>query len=188
MESFKIKSDIILPEEMRAELKQPLGKLLTINPNETLKNLIEKTKPPLVIFVGDFCVSEALKNGIIPDISIIDGLNLRKQTDEITIHNAKVINTKNPPAMITKNTWLMIKQIISSKLGTSKEKSEEPIVLFIDGEEDLLVFPAVLESPVKTIVVYGQPHEGVVVIKVTLIIKLKFKRLIERMKVRKNED
>ncbi|MCK5157960.1 MAG: DUF359 domain-containing protein, partial [Candidatus Heimdallarchaeota archaeon] len=64
-----------------------------------------------------------------------------------------------------------------------KKLPKEPIVLLITGEEDLLVFPAVLEAPENSFVVYGQPHEGIVLIKVTMNARFKFEKLIERMKV-----
>ena len=43
---------------------------------------------------------------------------------------------------------------------------EKPPVV-VDGEEDLLVLVAVLYAPVGGLVVYGQPGEGVVVVRVT---------------------
>ena len=45
------------------------------------------------------------------------------------------------------------------------------------------MFPAVLEAPENSFVVYGQPHEGIVLIKVTMNARFKFEKLIERMKV-----
>ncbi|HUU77607.1 MAG TPA: DUF359 domain-containing protein [candidate division Zixibacteria bacterium] len=188
LENEKIINDLFLPEEMRDELKKPLGFLLFENPTENLIRLLAEEKPSLVIFIGDYCVQEVLAKGYIPNISIIDGKNLRKSFEKITIHNAKVINTNNPPAMITTNAWITIRTIIEELVETDSNGKKEPIVLYVQGEEDLLVFPVVLESPIGTYVVYGQPHEGVVVIKVTVNVKFKFKKLIERMKVRKNED
>ena len=179
--------DYILPQEMRNELKQPLGVLLTENPTRNLIKKIKEENPPLVIFIGDYCVNEVLKEGYTPDFSIVDGKNLRKPFEYITIPNAKVINTINPPAKITASAWKTIKKTIVELIELTSNKSKEPIVLFVEGEEDLLVFPAVLESPNESFVIYGQPHEGVVVIKVTVNVKFKFEKLIERMKVSKNE-
>jgi uncharacterized protein (UPF0218 family) len=179
--SFK---EYLLPEEMRSELKEPMGELITIEPTPTLIKRIQKENPPLVILVGDFCVEDALKHGLTPDLSIMDGLNLREPYHEISIHNAKVINSNNPPAKITVESWTKIAEIIKQQIQRSEKKlPKEPIVLLIAGEEDLLVFPAVLEAPENSFVVYGQPHEGIVLIKVTLNVKFKFKKLIERMKV-----
>ncbi|MBK5114926.1 MAG: DUF359 domain-containing protein [Candidatus Heimdallarchaeota archaeon] len=180
-DSFK---EYLLPEEMRSELKEPLGELITGEPTQKLLEIIQEEHPPLIIFVGDFCVEDALKHGLVPDISIIDGKNLREQYHEISIHNAKVINSNNPPAKITVESWTKIKEAIIRQIQRKEKKlPKEPIVLLITGEEDLLVFPAVLEAPENSFVVYGQPHEGIVLIKVTLNAKFKLEKLIERMKV-----
>ncbi len=176
--------EYILPEEMRSELKEPLGELITIDPSLSLIKRIQEEQPPIVILVGDYCVEDALKHGLIPDISILDGVNLREPYHEISIHNAKVINSNNPPAKITVESWTKIIEIIEQQIQrTIEEIPKEPIVLLITGEEDLLVVPAVLEAPEGSFVVYGQPHKGIVLIKVTANAKFKFKKLIERMKV-----
>ncbi|HUT80015.1 MAG TPA: DUF359 domain-containing protein [Candidatus Bathyarchaeia archaeon] len=192
MEHFQFNDHIlklILPVELRSEMKEPMGELITINPTKELIERIRKQNPPLVVLVGDYCVKDAIKNGLIPDISIIDGKNLRKSFKKISINNAKVIKRKNPPATITIKTWQTIKELVSEQLAQQlTNKSKEPIVLLIDGEEDLLVLPITLEAPEKSFIVYGQPHEGIVIINVTANVKLKFTKLIERMQVERNEN
>jgi uncharacterized protein (UPF0218 family) len=37
----------------------------------------------------------------------------------------------------------------------------------VDGEEDLLTLVAVLYAPENAVVVYGQPYEGIVLVKVS---------------------
>jgi hypothetical protein len=37
-----------------------------------------------------------------------------------------------------------------------------PVTIVVDGEEDLAVIPLVLAAPDGAIVLYGQPHKGVV--------------------------
>ena len=180
-----IKHDFLLPFDMREELKAPIGKLITKEPTKTLIKLVEKKQPTLVVFVGDYCVHKALENNFIPNLSIIDGRNLREPFDEISIENAKIVNSTNPQATITIETWKIIREIFSELL---ENKEKQPIILYIDGEEDLLVLPVVLELPENSFVVYGQPHEGIVLINVTPNVKLKCKKLIERMKVENNED
>ena len=178
-------SDLKLPESMRDELKEPLGQLITSQPTKTLIQFIEKDHPPLVVFVGDFCVHKALEHDLVPHLSIIDGKNLREPFERITIDNAKEIKSENPAATITIEAWKKIREIIG-ELHSVKEK--QPIILYIDGEEDLLVLPVILELPVNSYVVYGQPHEGIVLIIVTPNVKFKCKKLIERMKVESDED
>jgi uncharacterized protein (UPF0218 family) len=41
-----------------------------------------------------------------------------------------------------------------------------PVTVIVDGEEDLAVIPLVIAAPNGAIVLYGQPHQGVVLRKV----------------------
>ncbi|TET75859.1 MAG: DUF359 domain-containing protein, partial [Candidatus Heimdallarchaeota archaeon] len=61
------------------------------------------------------------------------------------------------------------------------------IIIKISGEEDLLVLPAIYETPYNSKVLYGQPNEGLVVVTVTEEIKKKVKSLIQKM-VKINEN
>jgi len=183
---FKFKRTYLLPEEMRDELKEPLGELLVKEPTKTLIELVAKLQPPIVVMVGDFCFHKALQQNFTPDIAIIDGLNLREPYETIPIANAIMLKAKNPPATITKAAWQAIKKAFKRQLRKKgKRAKKKPIVLFIEGEEDLLVLPAVIEAPLQAIIAYGQPQKGLVLIKVTTNVKLKCKKLIERMKVEK---
>jgi len=51
------------------------------------------------------------------------------------------------------------------------------------GEEDLATIPAVVYAPIGSIVIYGQPKEGVVLIKVTPETKLRFAEMLRNMEV-----
>jgi uncharacterized protein (UPF0218 family) len=52
----------------------------------------------------------------------------------------------------------------------------------VDGEEDLLTLIAVLNAPEKSLVVYGQPYEGIVVVKVTAKKKAEAMEILKAMK------
>ncbi|MEA2069928.1 MAG: DUF359 domain-containing protein [Asgard group archaeon] len=177
--------NLILPEELRSELKKPIGELLEKNPTKQLLSRINRTNPPLTVFVGDYCTLEALKQGYIPNISIIDGKNLREPFRKITIPDTKIIKLKNPAGEIRKKAWLKLRKVIAiftqKKSGSNKTEPQN-VVVKTAGEEDLLVLPVVVDAPLETLIVYGQPHKGVVIIKVTLNIKLKCKKIIERMR------
>ncbi len=180
---FDSNDQINLPEGMRSELSKPMGLLITEEPTKQLLRKIEEEKPPLVIMIGDYCTLDVINHGFIPDFAIIDGLNLRKPFQEVMIPNAKIIKANNPPAEISKESWIQISEAIQEIIATKESKSKLPIILSITGEEDLLVFPVVLEAPEGAFIIYGQPHEGIVLINVTPNVKFKFKKLIERMKV-----
>ena len=53
--------------------------------------------------------------------------------------------------------WNAIKQAM---------KNREAVIL-VEGEEDLLALPAIIESPNYAFVVYGQPSQGLVVVTTT---------------------
>jgi hypothetical protein len=53
----------------------------------------------------------------------------------------------------------------------------------VDGEEDLLTLVAVLHAPEKSLVVYGQPQEGIVVVRVTKQKKEMIRRIVEAMEM-----
>ena len=51
----------------------------------------------------------------------------------------------------------------------------------MDGEEDLLAIPAILESPDNALIVYGQPSQGVVVVTASSEVKHETREMMNRM-------
>ena len=58
--------------------------------------------------------------------------------------------------------------------------------IVVDGEEDLLTLIAVLYAPENSFVIYGQPHSGIVVVKVTDQRKCQVQEFLNAMKVSKS--
>ena len=58
---------------------------------------------------------------------------------------------------------------------------ESPVRITVDGEEDLLVIPACVFAPENSFVMYGQPNEGLVIIRVTPEIKAKVQKILDSM-------
>jgi uncharacterized protein (UPF0218 family) len=54
-------------------------------------------------------------------------------------------------------------------------------VIYVEGEEDLLAIPAILESPDNAIIIYGQPSQGVVVVTASPDMKTEVKKMANRM-------
>jgi len=59
--------------------------------------------------------------------------------------------------------------------------SKEPVRIFVDGEEDLAVIPACEFAPTGSLVLYGQPREGVVAVEVTEEKRRETRELMGRM-------
>ena len=54
--------------------------------------------------------------------------------------------------------------------------------MLVDGEEDLLVLPVCLFAPENSVVMYGQPNEGLVVAEITDEVRDKVQKIVNQMK------
>jgi uncharacterized protein (UPF0218 family) len=173
-----------LPEELRKRLAKPQGKLYDgIKPEKKVVTFLKLNNPPITIAVGDICVATVIAAGFYPEISIIDNKTKRKQlltdkhsnsllTESIYNEYENKIREHNPAATIQKKSWFAVEQAINRYLS----KNEKTLIT-IEGEEDLLVIPAVIQSPNDSAVIYGQPNQGIVIIMVSKDVKKNFIKL-----------
>ncbi len=156
-------------------MKKPQGLLIEGPFKKTmkrLKELIDKEKPSAIISVGDIVSLHMIKHGIALNVIIVDNKTMRKPIQPITVDADQTLYAKNPPGAITDEAWAAIKSAIAQKGRTE---------VIVDGEEDLLTVVTVLSAPDDALVVYGQPHKGVVVIKVTKETREKMHRIVDAM-------
>ncbi len=137
-----------------------------------LKELIDKEKPSTVISVGDIVSRNMIEYGISLNVLIVDNKVMRKPIQPITVDTDQTLYAKNPPGAITDEAWAVIRSAIEQKGKTR---------VMVDGEEDLLTLVAVLSAPENALVVYGQPHRGIVVVKVTEETREKMRRIVDAM-------
>jgi uncharacterized protein (UPF0218 family) len=162
-----------LPDDLRDQLKNPLGNLISDNdPNK--ENIIKKiSTESIIITVGDRTTENLLQLDIKPQIQIVDGLEKRsKRTVPIDDTVNTNLSCRNPPGEITDESIQVIQKAFSS---------EPPVRIIIDGEEDLLVIPVCIHAPENSIVMYGQPNEGLVVVTITPEIRAKVQKILDVM-------
>ncbi|RJS76383.1 DUF359 domain-containing protein [Candidatus Bathyarchaeota archaeon] len=150
-----------LTPQLRLKLKQPLGKLIRGSFEQTMKTFkesIKEEKPPAIISVGDVVSKNLTESNFSPKLLIVDNKVMRKEIEPFQLETEKTIYTENPPGTITNEAAEAIKEAIKTNKQTK---------IVVNGEEDLLALIAILHAPENSIVVYGQPHEGIVVVKVT---------------------
>jgi GTP-dependent dephospho-CoA kinase len=155
-------------------LKTPLGKLLEGTPAETmpkLRMLIQRNKPSKITTVGDVVSRETLATGIQVGLRIVDQMTLRKNIGPFEIKAERTYKVRNPAGLITSEAWDAIKEALQHREA----------VIFVDGEEDLLAIPAILESPDNAFVVYGQPSQGLVVVTASAETKQRVREMKNRM-------
>ena len=162
-----------LPDDLRDQLKKPLGNLISDNdPNR--ENIIKKNSAEsIIITVGDRTTENMLQLGLKPQVQIIDGLEKR---DQCLVPADDTVNTKlscrNPPGEITEESIQVIQKAFSS---------EPPVRITVDGEEDLLVLPVCIFAPENSVVMYGQPSEGLVIVHITPEIHAKVQKILDAM-------
>jgi len=162
-----------LPDDLRDQLKNPLGNLVSDdNPNK--ENIIKKiSAESVIITVGDRTTENMLLLGLKPQIQIIDGLEKRSEcavpADDTIITK---LSCKNPPGEITEESIQVIQKAFSS---------EPPVRITVDGEEDLLVIPTCIFAPENSVVMYGQPNEGLVIVTITPEIRAKVQKILDVM-------
>ncbi|MGY5151922.1 MAG: GTP-dependent dephospho-CoA kinase family protein [Candidatus Nitrosopumilus sp. bin_6a] len=153
-------------------MKIPLGILLP--ESHTQKSEIQKhlTDNSYIITVGDRTTEKMIDFGLIPSLQIIDGQEKREKRESPNLINATELTVDNPAAEITPQSIDVIKKAFSMK---------SPVRIFVNGEEDLLVLPVCIHAPENAVVMYGQPHEGLVIVKITTEIRNKVQTLLDLM-------
>lgn len=163
MKASWIKTDLVLPENLRKELQKPFGELL-----KDTKSLFRNINN-LVITVGDITTKTFNEKSLGQNISVIDfKVNREKKFSNVLelgfVGDEKAFNVDNPAGFITSNLFKKIAEILNLEI-------KNKIILQINGEEDLAVLPLILLFPLNTVIYYGQPGEGIVKIEVSEEIK-----------------
>lgn len=147
-----------LPDNLRAKLKEPLGELIPGPPERSimrLKEILKSERVLKIICVGDF-VSRILSESSIPvDLSIVDNKTMRQETGSPQINSENVFRAVNLPGTLGMAAWTAISEALKKPHS----------LLIIDGEEDLLTLPAIILAPPRSLILYGQPGEGMVAVR-----------------------
>lgn len=141
-------------EEFRNELKKPIGKVYN-----DFKEIKKLGKTHRIIVIGDICTLGMLGMGIKPHLAVFDHLYMRHRLAPtmlriLELHFKKPKRYKNAPGTLSE-------KILSNAPMLLKEGG----AVLVDGEEDLTALAFILAAGKKDIIVYGQPNEGMVVVK-----------------------
>lgn len=156
-----------LPPELRSALKDPMGPIET-----DAETLLERVDGPLIA-VGDVVTYHFLEADRQPDVAVVDGRTKRREVDEEireTVTSGASLEVTNPPADVTA---ALVRALLDALAA------EKPTTILVEGEEDLAVLPAIVAAPDGATVVYGQPDEGMVRVRVTEEIRAEIRSLLE---------
>ena len=155
-------------------MKEPLGRLLLGSPAQTmwaLSSIVSQTHPRKVVAVGDIVSRETLLAGIMVNLRILDHISMRRPTAAFNLKVRKTYRVKNPAGVIMLEAWETIKRAM---------KDEEALII-VEGEEDLLALPCIVESPSDSLVLYGQPSKGLVIVDTNSEVREEARLILGRM-------
>ncbi len=143
--------NLILKKGCREKLRKPLGKLV-----KDRQELLKELKNKEIIVVGDKVTQTLLKLGLKPKLAVVDYKIKRKEIKyNYKQKFKKVLFAENKVGTISAQAMEKIKESLKYK----------NCLLEIEGEEDLLVLPVILELE-NGIVCYGQPDRGIIVVEI----------------------
>lgn len=167
---------LLLTSQLRATLKRPLGILVRGDFVETakrLKNMVAEEDFPNIIAVGDTVSKNLVRSGFVPKLLIVDNKSKRRSVKPAKLPTDRTVYVINPRGTITEEAETAVEEAL---------KNDKSTKIVVDGEEDLLTLVAVVHASERSYVIYGQPNEGIVVIKVTAGKKAEVARILESMK------
>lgn len=146
-----------LPERLRAELAEPLGRVFTAGEvqGEDFMEIVRRAA--MVVTVGDRVTETLDRVGRTPDVQVVDGVERRGRRGLPEVRYARLVKVKNPAGTLT----------LGAVGGMSRAfEGKKPVRVLVDGEEDLVAVLAIAMAPASAVVFYGQPKVGVVTVKV----------------------
>ena len=138
---------LILPEEHRRLFKEPCGVLY-----RSMDEVVPLVMGKDIYSVGDVVTHNLQKRGITPTVAIVDGYTMRSPCIRMPAVHGECIQVKNPAGTLTDELICALEHAVRNP----------PSTVIVDGEEALAVIPLVLTARDGAIVLYGQPHKGVV--------------------------
>ena len=175
------------PSSLDSELKSPMGTLfpgLEDTPEVAIRAAVEAIPAfsPCLIAVGDVTVNALLEIGWVPDVGIVDGLTKRTPWDGQLDTTSFVgqLSCENPAGQLTPD----LLECIDLALDFSFSEKGGPVLLEVEGEEDLAPIMAHLLAPLGTVVLYGQPSEGVVLRITDESTKDRSRELLDKFEIR----
>jgi uncharacterized protein (UPF0218 family) len=161
-----------LTENLRDQLKKPLG-ILIVDSNTTKENISKNIpKTAFVITVGDATTDKLIQFGFNPSLQIVDSLEKRSKRELPKGQCETILTCVNPAGEITDESISVIRRALDMT---------PPVRIVVTGEEDLLVLPVIIYAPDNSIILYGQPNEGLVIVAMTEQLRNRARLIINSM-------
>ncbi len=154
-----------MSEKIKLQLKAPLGELIPdreVTKAAILARITKSKYPTILVSIGDRSTERLNEFSVPHSLEIIDRIEERKSRTEIPFSASveKILYAKNEAGTISSQALTSL----ASALAQIEEDPAIPIRLQIEGEEDLLTLPVLAFFPPETVILYGQPSQGLVIV------------------------
>ena len=156
-----------LTPALREVLKKPLGALV--------KDATTIPRDADIVAVGDTASETLISAGYEPKLVVYDGLTRRRKvgvSKAISSYGGREYRVKNQAGHLDEEVLTLFQKLLAGKIKSR---------VFVEGEEDLTALAAISHARAGVLVVYGQPDEGLVVVRVDEKIKERVKKMLEEM-------
>jgi hypothetical protein len=169
-----------LPSYLRPELQKPWGKLIK---TRELAKLINN--PKYILTVGDIATHLFKQKDIPINLAVVDYRTKRGKVNPKLIKEFKELGdrklrVKNPPGLISDS-------LLAALSTALKEIDHNSTLIEVIGEEDLAALPIFKDAPDQSLVAYGMPSNGLVLVKINRSIREKAMNVLKLMKEGKNK-
>jgi uncharacterized protein (UPF0218 family) len=158
-----------LPEGLRVRLARPIGRLFSAEEVKGQSFAEVVREAPMVITVGDRVTETLGAQGRVPDVQVVDSRENRKERTLPGVPYARRMEVQNPQGTITESAIDGIREAL---------QGQKPARVVVNGEEDLLALPVIALAHVSALVFYGQPGEGIVVVRADAESKSRIKAIL----------
>ena len=151
-----------MPAVLDDEFKTPMGELFE-GPEDAPEVALSAMLDALpenhgtLVAVGDVTVKGLMDMGVLPDIAFIDGQTKREALASSLLVRGEAYaqqrSVVNPPGQLTPELLEVVRWSL---------EQDDSVLVEVEGEEDLAPMFVLATAPLGTIVVYGQPRQGVV--------------------------
>lgn len=168
-----LKKEVVLNDDQKNSLRKPQGNV--VNNLEDLNKTLSSFSPTSICLVGDITLSFFLINKLPFNIGFYDGKTQRKPN-----HEVEKLISGDPQNFLINHPGTINPEIIHLYESLSNSSNQ---IIKVEGEEDLIAVALVLLQPLQSVVIYGQPDRGLVIIEITEDKKEQMKLLLQSINI-----
>ena len=138
----------LLPQ-YRSHFSKPFGPIFS-----DMEEIYVAYPDKIFCSVGDVVTEQLFCSKASWKVAIIDGYTKRERYVIDIPKDVVVITVDNPPGCISSMLITTVQEAVSNV--------KKQTVIHVNGEEDLALLPLLLFAQTETVLLYGQPNEGIV--------------------------